>query len=126
VVVVVVAVNQVSAPRARVLGETIRRCTADGAPISTGAREVRAEALTVSMMNGKPGAVLLPPLRLHPGGAPEAAAARLALGARGGRKGTLTVAVNVSNPTSCPVAISSVRVSARRDASSVEEVGVTF
>ena len=126
VVAAVVALNRVTAPKPRVLGGKFSRCTVGGVQVPLGARTINAEALSVSMRNGKPGAVLAPPFKVRPGGAGVALPATLALGVHGSRPGTLTAVVVVQNSSSCPVAFTAAHVSARHSSAAGEETLVTF
>jgi hypothetical protein len=129
IVAAVVGVNQVSAPRStpRVLGAKVSNCKAGGVIVPLGIRRVRAEALSVSIVKGKPASVLVPALKLGPGQTPEQpAAAKISVGVRGAKPGTINAAVTVENASSCPVTFTAVQVSARRLASALDSVLVSF
>jgi len=125
-VAIVVAVNQVSKPTPRVLGERITRCAIDDAPVALGSRTLRADRLSVSVRDGRPVSVLVPPLKFTPGTVEIAQPATIAIGVRGAKPGIMTATVVVENPSSCPIAVDSARVSARRGSASAVVMPVAF
>jgi hypothetical protein len=128
IVAIVVGVNQVSSPKPnpRVLGTKVSNCKAGGVIVPLGVRKLRADVLSVSVVKGKPAAVLVPPVKLGPGQTQPVAPARISLGVRGSKPGTMNATVTVENASSCPVTFTAVQVSARRTASAVDSVLVSF
>jgi hypothetical protein len=127
-IALVVGVNQLSSPKSppRVLGTKISHCTVAGVVVPLGARQVRAEALSVSIVDGKPASVLAPPLKLAPGRSQAGVPARISVGVRGSKPGTMNATVTVENTSSCPVTFTAVQVSARRSAAAVDSILVSF
>lgn len=131
-VAVVVAVNQTTNRRKpAVLGTKIERCTIAGEhEVATGIRSVRSDRLSVSVRDGKPAAVLVPPVKVAPGAssAPEPASepVSIQLGVKSAGKGRLSVATVVQNISNCPVAITGVTVTARRGTDTSTQSLVVF
>ena len=130
VVAVVVAVNQISAPKPRVLGTKITACRVDGTLVSTGPSRVVAEPLTVTVLHGKPAAALVPPVKVTPNATPPTEAtqaATISLGAaKTAGKGRARLTVRVANLSDCPIAFDGVTVTARRTSSAVESTVAIF
>jgi hypothetical protein len=128
IVAVVVGVNQVSSekPNPRVLGTKVSNCKAGGVIVPLGVKKLRSDTLSVSIVKGRPASVLVPALKLGPGQTQPAAPVRISLGVRGTKPGTMNATVTIENATSCPVTFSAVQVSARRTASAVDSVLVSF
>jgi hypothetical protein len=128
VVALVVGVNQLSPPKStpRVLGTKISRCTVGGLTVAAGPRQVHADALSVSIVKGKPASVLAPPLKLAPGRSQPVAPAKISVGVGGSKPGTMNATVTLENTSSCPVTFTAVTVSALRAATTVSSVAVAF
>lgn len=128
-VVTVVAVNQTShRTKPAVLGTKLKRCSVGAREVATGMRQVRTQRLSVSVRGGKPGAVLAPPVKIAPGTTQASAAdpVSITLGVKSAGKGRLSAVTVVSNASDCPVAVSTVRVSARRGSDTATQTLVVF
>ena len=125
-ITLVVVVNQMHARGPSVLGTKVSNCAVGGVPVPLGPRRIHAGTLSVSLRGGRPAAVLAPPFKLTPRGAQAAEPATISIGARGAKPKTMAVTVVISNASSCPVAVSSVHVTARRNASLVGGSFVAF
>ena len=124
----VVGFNQMSQRPSKpaVLGTKISHCKVGQTSVPLGVRQVHAEALSVSIVKGKPASILVPPVKLSPGQVQPLVPVRITLGVRGSKPGALNATVTVENATSCPVTFTAVQVSARRTASAVDSVLVSF
>jgi hypothetical protein len=127
-VAAVVGFNQINQRPSKpaVLGTKISRCTVAGVVVPLGPRQVRADALSVSIVKGKPASVLAPPVKLAPGQVQQASPAKISIGVRGAKPGTMNATVTVENASSCPVTVTAVQVSARRSAAAVDSILVSF
>ena len=130
VVAVVVALNVNRASHRAgpaVLGTKVTRCSVDTRRIATGVRAVRAQQLSVTVRDGKPGGVLIPPLKVGPGTpAPDIAPVSIELGVTSAGKGRMSALTVVRNSTDCPIAITAVRVSARQGTAAATQSLVVF
>jgi hypothetical protein len=127
-VAAVVGVNQLThrSSTPAVLGTKVSNCKVGETVVPLGARQVRAEVLSVSIVDGKPASVLAPPVKLTADGVQPVVPVRISLGVRGSKPGTMNATVTVENASSCPVTFTAVQVSARRTASAVDPVPVSF
>jgi len=127
-VAAVVGFNQITHTTSKpaVLGTKISRCKVGETVVPLGARQVRTEVLSVSIVKGKPASVLVPALKFSPGPAQPVVPVRISLGVRGSKPGAMNATVTVENASSCPVTFTAVQVSARHSASAVDSVPVSF
>ena len=131
-VAIVVAVNQtdVKGRSSAVLGTKVERCNvADDTGttrVDTGSRVVTAQALTVRVARGVPGASLAPPSKITPGSAEQITPVTVSLGLRGSGARRVAVTMTVRNLSDCPVAVSLGRVIAEVGASPARVVAVQF
>jgi hypothetical protein len=130
VVGIVVAVNQttVGGRSSRVLGLKVERCTVGGevVPVTTGARIVRADRLTLAVAQGRPGATLAPPTKLKPGATGAVAPVTVTVGLRSTGPRRLALTMIVRNLTDCPAAVSVGRITAVHGSDPASVVAVTF
>jgi hypothetical protein len=124
----VVGVNQLThrPSKPAVLGTKVSNCKVGATVVRLGARQVRAEGLSVSIVKGRPASVLVPPVKVTPGQVQRVEPVRISLGVRGSKPGAMNATVTVENASSCPVTFTAVQVSARRTASAVDSVLVSF
>ena len=132
VVAVVVAANQtnVRGRSSQVLGVKFERCGVEGAsgstPVGTGSRIVVAQALSVGISGGRPGAALAPAVKVSPGVVEEVVPVTVSLGIRGSGARRVAVTMTVRNLSNCPVALSLGRITAAQGASPATVVAVRF
>ena len=126
----VVAVNQTSVQErsTAVLGTKVERCNVvddtGTTRVGTGSRVVVAQALTISVARGVPGASLAPPAKITPGSTEQITPVTVSLGLRGSGTRRVAVTMTVRNLSDCPVAVSLGRVTAEVGASPARVVAV--